>query len=177
MAAPILKRARWPAAAALAAGVLLALALHGERPGSSLEKFEAAGLMVHIAPASINTIEIAAGARLWRFARDGSSWRVVEAALPPAADFAARIESGLTLLHNAAPERTLSGDELVAQVSFGLDPPALTVVATGAARFAAAFGTSNPLGLARYARVEGQSDVALVPGYVVGAWEAAVGLR
>ena len=177
MAATVLKRALWPAAAAFAAAVLLALALYGERPGSNLEKFQAAGLMVHIAPASVNGVEITSGARRWRFARDGAGWRVVEAGLPPPPDFAARIESGLTLLHNAAPERILSGDELVAQASFGLDPPVLTVAATGAARFAAAFGTSNPLGLARYARIEGQGSVALVPGYVVEVWEGAAGLR
>ena len=177
MAAPLLKRALWAAGAALAAGVLLALALHGERPGPGEERFAAAGLMVGIAPATVTGVEVIAGARRWRFARAGSVWQVAEAALPPPVDFAARIESGLTLLHNAAPERILSGDELVAQASFGLDPPALTVVATGAARFATAFGTSNPLGLARYARVEGKSDVALVPGYLVEAWETVVGLR
>jgi hypothetical protein len=175
--APLLRRALWPALAVLAVGVLLALALHGERPGAGLEKFEASGLMVHIDPASISEIEINAGARRWRFAREGRGWRVVEAALTPPADLAARIEGGLKLLHNAAPERILSGDELSAQASFGLEPPVLSVVATGAARFAIAFGASNPLGLARYSRVEGRADVALVPGYVAEAWEGAVGLR
>lgn len=175
--APLLKRALWPALAVLALAVLLALALPGERPGTRLEKFEASGLMVHIDPASIAEVEISAGTRRWRFARDGGGWRVVEAALAPPADAAARVENGLNLLHNAAPERFLAGDELAAQASFGLEPPALQVVATGASRFAVAFGASNPLGLARYARVEGRTDVALVPGYVAEAWESAVGLR
>ena len=177
MAAPLLRRALWPVLAVLAVGVLLALALHGERPGAGLEKFEASGLMVHIDPASVAEVEVIAGARRWRFAREGGGWRVVEAALAPPVDLAARVESGLKLLHNAAPERILSGDELSAQASFGLEPPALSVVATGATRFAIAFGASNPLGLARYSRVEGRTEVALVPGYVAEAWEAAVGLR
>lgn len=177
MDAPLLKRALWPALAALAIGALLALALHGERRGGGLEKYEAAGLMVHVDPASVTHVEIRAGSRRWRFARDGGGWRVVEAALAPPTDLAARLEGGLRLLHGAAPERVLAGEELSAQASFGLDPPALLVVATGAARFAIAFGASNPLGLARYARVEGRSDVALVPGYVAEAWESAVGLR
>ena len=178
MVAPqVLKRALWPAAAALAAGVLLALALHGERPGARLEQFEATGLMLHIAPASVTAVEVSAGERRWRFVRDGGGWSVVEAALPPPSDIAVRIENGLKLLHNSAPERILSGDELAAQASFGLDPPALSVVATGTSRFAIAFGASNPLGLARYARVAGRDDVALVPGYVAETWEGVVGLR
>ena len=177
VAAPLLKRALWPAAAALAAGVLLVLVLHGERPGPGEGKFEAAGLMLHIAPASVGEVEVTAGAKRWRFAREGGGWRVVEASLPAPPDVAARIESALKLLHNAAPERILSGNELAAQASFGLDPPALAVVAVGASRFSIAFGVSNPLGLARYARIEGRAEVALVPGYLAETWEGAVGLR
>ena len=177
MAPPLLKRALWPTAAALAAGVLIVLALHGERPEPGEGKFKSAGLMVHIAPASIREVEISAGKRRWRLVRESGGWRVVQAASSPPPDIAVRIENGLKLLHNAAPERILSGNELAAQASFGLDPPALAVVAVGATRFSIAFGASNPLGLARYARVEGQAEVALVPGYLAETWESAVGLR
>ena len=175
--APLLRRALWPALAALAAGTLLLLALYGERPGAGLDKFEASGPMVHLDPAGIAEVEVHAGALRWRFARQGGGWRVVEASSTPPADVAVRIETGLRLLHNSAPERILAGDELAAQAAFGLDPPVLSVVATGASRFSIAFGAANPLGLARYARVEGRGEVALMPGYVAETWEAAVGLQ
>jgi hypothetical protein len=175
--APLLRRALWPALAALAAGSLLLLALYGERPGAGLDRFEASGPMAHLDPAGIAEVEVSAGALRWRFMRQGDGWRVLEASSTPPADVAVRIETGLRLLHNSAPERILVGDELAAQASFGLAPPALLVVATGSSRFSIAFGGANPLGLARYARLEGRDGVALMPGYVAETWEAAVGLR
>lgn len=178
MVAPtLLRRLLWPAAAAAAAAALLLLALPGERPDRSIGRFEPAGVMLHLPPAEISRLEIASGARRWSFVREPSGWRAVEAAAPPPMDAAQRIETALRLLHGSAPERILAGAELAERASFGLDPPALRVIVNGRERFAVAFGAANPLGLARYAQVEGRAEVALVPGYVPEAFEAAVGLR
>ena len=62
----------------------------------------------------------------------------------------------------------------MARASFGLEPPALRVVARGARPFAVAFGTTNPIGLARYAQVQGDARVALVTAYVAKAWEEVI---
>ena len=71
----------------------------------------------------------------------------------------------------------LAGDELGSVASFGLAPPVLHVAVKGAQAFSVSFGVANPMGLARYARVDGQAEVALLPGYVAEAWEQVAGLQ
>jgi hypothetical protein len=41
---------------------------------------------------------------------------------------------------------------------------------TGAA-FVILFGGTNPLGASRYAKVDGEAGIALLPTYVAEAWE------
>lgn len=161
----------------VAAAALLALALHGERPATHVLAFEAAGVMRHIPLHEIVEVEVASGALRWRFARDAAGWHTAGETAPLTADATAGIDEALRFLHNSAPERTLSGDDLAGSAAFGLEPPALAVAVQGRVRFSIAFGAANPLGLARYARVEGHAEVVLLPRYVADAWEKVIVLR
>lgn len=178
MVAPqALSRSLWIVGAMLAAGALLALALFGERPATHVGTFVPAGVMRHIPLQEIVEVEVASGTLRWRFARDAAGWHMAEATAPLPADATAGIDEALRLLHNSAPERTLSGDDLAGSAAFGLDLPALAVTVKGRESFSIAFGAANPLGLARYARVESRAEVVLLPRYVADAWEGVVGLR
>ncbi len=178
MATPPLKRFVLPVAAVLAVGFLVVFAFHGERPESGLAPFVAAGIMP-LRPEGVEAVEIDMGGRHWRLTRgrDGR-WGLAQGAALAAGDPEALIEKGLRLLHVSAPERTLTSEEVAAVPAseFGLAPPALTVTARGAssAPFTVHFGGKTPLGLARYARVEGRQEMVLVPGFVAEAWEAVV---
>jgi hypothetical protein len=94
-------------------------------------------------------------------------------AIPKAvtADLDERIEQGLKLLHNSGPQRTDLASEQ--QVEFGLVPPRLTVTArtTAGSSITIEFGGLNQLGLERYARIAGQSEILLMPSFVAEAWE------
>ncbi|HET7876032.1 MAG TPA: hypothetical protein VFN71_10990 [Methylomirabilota bacterium] len=178
MAAPTLKRLAWPAAAVVAAAFITVLAFHGQRPEPGLARFEAAGLMP-MPPADVTQVEVAAGGKHWRLARGADGrWQLVEGAPGAPGDLQDRVEKGLKLLHASGPERVLTREELSAASTgeFGLSPAELSVSARGgaAAAFTLHFGRKNPLGLARYARVEGREDVVLLPGFVAEAWEAVV---
>jgi hypothetical protein len=177
VAAPALRRALWPALAIAAAGVILFLALRGDRPGLGEEKAGPAGPMRHIAPASVEEVEVRSPAGRWRFARDAAGWRALERGPALPADFGARLETALALLNRVAPERFMTPRELAPPATYGLDPPALEVMVLRPQRFAIAFGGANPLGHARYARVEGQPGLALVGAHVATAWEGAIGLK
>lgn len=177
VAAPQLKRALWPALAAAAGAALLGLALVGERPATHVAEFEPRGVMRHVATRDVAEVELVAGTRRWRFRRTQAGWDALQASAPVPSDFIERIETGLKLLHNSSPERRLAGEELALQSAFGLDPPALMVIATGKERFAVSFGGANPIGLARYTRIEGRSEVLLIPSYVAETWERLAGLR
>jgi hypothetical protein len=177
VAAPALRQILWPVLALVAAATLLLLALSGERPGLGQKEAGASGPMRHISPASVREIEVHSPAGRWRFVRDAGGWRAAESgpSVPP--DFGARLDGALALLHRAAPERIMAPDELAAPAAYGLDPPALEVVVARPQRFAIAFGAPNPLGHARYARIEGQAGIALVGAHVADAWKSAVGLK
>lgn len=179
VAPPLIRRAAWPVAAAVALAFLAALALHGERPESGLVRFKAAGLLTAFAPTDAREIEVAKTGEIWRFRREGGSWRAVETPRPAPADAADRIESALRLLRDSGPLRVLSADEAAGATAadYALGPEALrvTVIGPDAATFAIRFGATNPLGSARYARVEGHDGVPLLPAYVAEAWERAIG--
>ncbi len=179
MAPASLMRHAWIVAATLAAGFLAVLAFHGERANTSMAKFQPAGFMAHLTVTDVRSIEVLAGGKRWQFARGGDGrWSASAApsALPP--DLGARLDQALGLLRNAGAERVMTPEELGAQplADFGLDPPRLsiTVHAGASTTLSAAFGNANPIGLARYARISGQDGVALLPAYVVEAWEKAV---
>jgi hypothetical protein len=159
---------RWasPVAATLAFAVLAGLALHGGRP-NLLAEFKPAGVLA-FAPEQAREIEIATGVDRRRFVRDGERWNAP-------VETAERLEVGLRLLRNAGPMRVLSAAEVarVPPSDYALGPDSLHVTvrpATGAA-FAIQFGGRNPLGAARYARIDGQAGIALLPAYVAEAWE------
>jgi hypothetical protein len=52
------------------------------------------------------------------------------------------------------------------------DSQRATVLSADAAPFAIVFGAANPMGLARYVRIDG---APLLPAYVAETWEQAIG--
>ena len=163
----------------------------GERDTRSESSFKPAGLMVGQAPASITQVDItqadsSGGVKRWKLARHGLGWQQssdtgehhqtsIKLAPQTLSD---KVEQALELLHGAAPERLLSGDELSLAASFGLSPPRLHIVARGtgphAKPFGIAFGRTTTMELAHYAQVDGAAEVAIVPRHVADAWESIV---
>jgi hypothetical protein len=156
----------WPAAAVAAFALLVGLALHGGRP-DILVDYKPAGLL-SFAPEQAREIEIAAGAERKRFVRDGDRWNA-----PP--ETAARLDAGLRLLRNAGPLRVLTVDEVArvpaSEYALGADSLRVTIRPAEGAAFGVQFGGRNPLGSARYARIDGAAGIALLPAYVAEVWE------
>lgn len=172
-----LRRAGGLASVALAAVALVALSLYGRRPDPGLARFEAAGLMT-LRPEDAREVRVAAGARVWRFVRDGSRWVAADGPASPAA--ADAIERGLRFLHVSSPQRVLGRDEVADRpaAEFGLAPPRYAVSVRAAdAAFSVEFGGLNAQGLAQYARVPGRDELFLLPRFVGEPWPAATGLR
>jgi hypothetical protein len=171
--APGVKFSGWAASAALAAGFLGLLAFHGERPEPGLARFEPAGVLVDWPIEDVATLDVFAGTAHRSFHRIGGSWRGEGEAM--SAQLEERIATGLKLLHNSAPERIFAASELGEQTlaDFGLEPPRLTVAARTAEGRSVTihFGNVNPLGLARYTRIDGRPEVVLLPAFVAKAWE------
>jgi hypothetical protein len=179
VATAALRRGLAIASALGAAGVIVVLALHGERPGSGLARYEAAGIMLALDPDRVTAVEVRQAGRRWRFERGaGAAW--LQDGAGPAPDPTARaVEDGLRFLHGSAPQRTLTPAEVagIPLGEYGLAPPRYEVRvqdAAGAA-FVVEFGALNSQGLAQYARVTGRDEILLLPGYVGRAWEAAIG--
>ena len=61
-----LRRVVWVSGAVLAAGTIIALAFHGQRPDPSLVHFQPAGVMLSIAPDAVVEVVISRGQRRWR---------------------------------------------------------------------------------------------------------------
>lgn len=178
MAPPLSRRLAWPLAAAVALVFVVGLALQGERPNAGLTSFKAAGVLTAFVPDEAYEIEVAAGSETWRFRRE-SEWRRVDGPELVTADLAARIDLALRLLRDAAPLRVMTAEE-VAQVpvsEYALWPTSLRVRvrALNGTIFAIQFGGRNPLGSARYARVDGSDGVSMLPTYVAEAWEQVIG--
>jgi len=163
----MIRRWGWITAAAAAFVFLIGVAMHGGRPDIMVQ-FKPSGLLTAFGPEEAREIEVVKGADRRRFVRDGDRWDA-----PPAT--AERLEAGLRMLRNAGPMRVLSADEVarVPPSEYALGPDSLKVSiqpAKGAA-FIIQFGGRNPLGSARYAKVDGEAAVALLPSYVAEAWE------
>lgn len=156
----------WPAAAVLAFAFLVGLALHGQRP-DILVDFKPAGVLP-FGPEQAREIEIARGEDRKRFVRKGERWDAP-------AETVERIEAGLRLLRNSAPMRVLSAEEIArvppSEYALGPDSLRVTVRPASGAAFVIVFGGRNPLGAARYAKVDGETGVALLATYVAEAWE------
>lgn len=178
VAPPLSRRLAWPLAAAVAFAFVVGLALQGQRPNAGLTSFKPAGFLTAFAPDEAHEIQVAAGSEIWRFRRE-SEWRPVDGPRLATTNLAARIDLALRLLRDAAPLRIMTADE-VAQVpasEYALGPTSLRVRVRGSngATFAIQFGGRNPLGSARYARVDGSSGVSMLPTYVAEAWEEVIG--
>ena len=103
--------------------------------------------------------------RLASYHPDGR-WQAEPVTVAATADLSEHIETGLKLLHNSPPQRTDLADGQVGE--FGLTPPRLAVTAhrSSGASITVEFGGTNPLGLERYARIVGRSEVLLIPAFV-----------
>ena len=178
VAPSLIRRLAWPLAAAAALLFVVGLALSGKRPDAGVAQFKPAGLLAAFAPEEAREIEVAVGGATWRFRRD-DRWQAVEAPRPTPPDLTQRIDAALRLLRNAGPLRILTHDE-VAQMpasEYALGPDSLRVQVRSArgATFQIQFGGRNPLGMARYARVEGADGLPMLPTYVAEAWEQVIG--
>jgi hypothetical protein len=157
----------WPAAAVAAFAFLVGLATHGGRP-DLLVDFKPSGLLKAFTPEQAQEIEIVTGADRRRYVRNGERWT----ASPEAAQ---QIEDGLRLLRNSGPMRVLSADEVAkvppADYALGTDSLRVSIRPAKGAAFVIQFGGRNPLGSARYATIDGEAGIALLPAYVAEAWE------
>ena len=149
--------------ALVAVAFLVLAALRGERPNSALVAYVDKGFLADQPADFVREVMIERAGRRWVYRRG------------PAATPVEGLETAMALLRGAAPERHIALAEMSGERSeYGLDPPSLTVALLGAdaAWFRIAFGGPNPLGLSRYARIEGQDGIWLVPGHLPQAWEA-----
>jgi len=171
----------WAAGMVLAAGTIIALAFHGQRPDPSLVRFEPAGVMLSIAPDTVVEVVVSRGQRRWRFERARPNvWAAIPG--PPLAEsVGTRLDTGLHFLHASTPQRVLQPDEVagISASEFGLAPPRYSVYvrATGAPPFEIEFGALSPQGLAQYARVTGHAEILLLPSFIGEQWESVMGAR
>ena len=171
-----MKRIAWPVAAGIAVALLAALAVHGERPQSGIMRAVPAGVLAGWDLLQITEVAVATSGSARTFRRgEAGQWRVAGDGSPAAPGLAERIEIGLKLLHTSPPQRILDASEVAGRplAEFGLASPRLTVslrTADGAG-ITIAFGSINPLGLARYARVDGRPGLLLLATYLAEAWE------
>ena len=174
-----LRRVVWVSGAVLAAGTIIALAFHGQRPDPSLVHFQPAGVMLSIAPDAVVEVVISRGQRRWRFERAKPNGWAATPGQPLDEGLGTRLDTGLRFLHVSAPQRVLQPDEVagISPSEFGLAPPrySVSVRATGAPPFEIEFGALSSQGLAQYARVTGRSEVLLLPRFMGEQWESVMG--
>jgi hypothetical protein len=167
-----MKRLAWAAVALGATAFLMALAFTGGRGGPGLEPFKPKGLMM-IPVEEVREVDVVAPRGHWHFVRTQDGWRATQGTVT--AGFEARLDGALKLLRNSGPDRVLTEAEvaLAGAAQFGLAPPRLriTVSAADASVFAVSFGGTNPMGLSHYARLDGSSEIALLPAFVAEQWE------
>ena len=171
-----MNRLAWAAAALGATAFLVTLAFTGGRGGPGLEPFVPKGLMT-IPIEDVREIDVAAPRRHWHFVRTQDGWRATQGIATPG--FEVRLDSALKLLRNSGPDRVLTEAE-VAQAGaaqFGLAPPRLRIIVNGsdASVFAISFGVTNPMGLSHYARLDGSSEIALLPAFIGEEFERTGG--
>jgi hypothetical protein len=171
-----MSRLAWAVAALGAIAFLVALAFTGGRGGPGLEPFTPKGLMM-IPVEDVREIDVAAPRGHWHFVRTQDGWRATKGITT--AGFEARLDSALRLLRNSGPDRVLTEAEVAraGAAQFGLAPPRLRIIVSGpdASVFAISFGVTNPMGLSHYARLDGSSEIALLPTFVAEEWERTGG--
>jgi hypothetical protein len=125
----------------------------------------------------VREIDVAAPRGHWHFVRTQDGWRATQGAAT--AGFEVRLDGALKLLRNSGPDRVLTEAEVTraGAAQFGLAPPRLRIVVSGpdASVFAISFGATNPMGLSHYARLDGSSEIALLPTFVAEEWERTGG--
>lgn len=171
-----MSRLAWAVAALCATAFLVALAFTGGRGGPGLAPFVPRGLLT-IPAEDVREIDVATPRGHWHFVRAQGSWRATKGVA--AAGFEERLDNALRLLRNSGPDRILTSAE-VAQAGaaqFGLAPPRLRIIVSGpdSSSFAISFGATNPMGLSNYARLDGSSEIALLPAFVAEEWEQTGG--
>lgn len=173
-------RTVWIGAALAAAGLLVGLALHGERPDpAGLARFEAAGVMLAIEPTRVTVVEVRRADARWRFRRAPDGAWAAAGAGPAGAGAGTAVTEGLRFLHASAPQRVLDRSEVggIPMSEYGLEPPGYVVTVEGPGTlFTVEFGAVNPQGLAQYARVAGRDEIFLLPRFVGRSWETAIGI-
>jgi hypothetical protein len=171
-----MNRLAWAAAALGATAFLATLASTGSRRDAGLEPFVPKGLMT-IPIEDVRDIDVAAPPSHWHFVRTSEGWRATQGTTTPG--FEARLESALKLLRNSGPDRVLTEAEVAraGAAQFGLAPPRLRVIVSApeASVFAISFGVTNPMGLSHYSRLDGSTQIALLPSFVAEAWERVGG--
>ena len=171
-----MKRLAWAAVALGATAFLMALAFTGGRGGPGLEPFKPKGLM-KIPVEEVRQVDVLAPRGHWHFVHTQDGWRATQGTV--AAGFEARLDGALKLLRNSGPDRVLTEAEVAraGAAQFGLAPPRLRVIVSGpgASVFAISFGVTNPMGLSHYARLDGSSEIALLPTFVGDEWERTGG--
>ena len=171
-----MSRLAWAAAALGATAFLAALALTGGRGGPGLEPFVPKGLLT-IPVENVREIDVSDPRGHWHFVRAEGGWRATQGITTPG--FEARLDGAIRLLRNSGPERILTGTEITraGAAQFGLAPPWLRIKVSGpdASVFAISFGATNPMGLSHYAKLDGSSEIALLPAFVAEAWERTGG--
>ena len=171
-----MSRLAWAVAALCAAAFLAALAFTGGRGGPGLAPFAPKGLLT-IPAEDVREIDVATARGHWHFVRAQGSWRATQGMTT--AGFEERLDNAIRLLRNSGPDRILTGVE-VAQAGpaqFGLAPPRLRIIVSGpdSSSFAISFGATNPIGLSHYARLDGSSEIVLLPAFVAEEWERTGG--
>ena len=171
-----MSRLAWAVAALCAAAFLAALAFTGGRGGPGLAPFVPKGLLT-IPAEDVREIDLTTPQGHWHFARAQGSWRATQGITT--AGFEARLDNALRLLRNSGPDRILTSAEVTeaGTAQFGLAPPRLRIIVSGpdSSSFAISFGATNPIGLSHYARLDGSSEIVLLPAFVAEEWERTGG--
>lgn len=173
----------WLWVAVLVGGGLVGTALLSPDRQQQLQDHVASGPLRDIAEAQVLRVLVRQGERQWQLQRQAAGWIISPARDLPAVTLNAQVEGAVRLLRNAAVERELAADS----PDYGLASPRAVQVrvftslaADAAPAWTFDFGGLNPVGLARYARLQAAgapAQVVLLPSYVAEAWEQAVGLR
>jgi len=162
-----------------AVGFLVAMAVSGRLPDvGSLVKFQPAGLMRET-PEEVDRVEVSAEGWQRIFVRaDPERWALAPSRAERPAPAPARLEMAVRFLHASAPIRVMEPGEYRDQAmsEFGLEPPRYTVrlLRQGRLLLGAHFGARNPQDVAQYVRVDGRSQLYLLPSFVGGEWDAVL---
>ena len=177
-AAMSLRRLLAPAAAVVAVGLLVAMAVSGHRPpDGQFVKFAPAGLMTE-APAEIDRVELRSGAGRWRFVRGPVGWQADPDGPALPVTLAASLDDSIKFMHVSAPVRVMERAEwaAVGLREFGLDPPGFVATLYHGDRpvIGAEFGAPNPQQVLQYMKMQGRDQVYLMARFVGQEWEKAL---